>query len=376
VDVLNPEAAEPPALAVGAISRELRRVAAVSPEAWLLTFLDLVDKARKAEPTPELAFIVHAALASAPLDDRQTGEDIAQDFEVGLRKRLKGGKPLRPADRGDVEVLVVCPKQIERRVCAAVFGSTGASAQLFDSHIRYHRFPLVGEQTDGRTMVTLVCMQEAGNVLAANVVRDYVGAFGRPDLAILCGMAMGTVTKVRVGDVVVASDVIDYEPQRLTVDEVRTRLRTLNVPSDVLHDLEEHADAGGSSTLDLFLAKLSSLEAAKVALPVAVRERRFEPRVHVGMILAGEKLVEDNSAEERARLHDRAYALEMEGAGFAATCRHIGCDWMVVRGVADRGGTGRTKTWQGAATAAAASFALAFLLESWRPSKARPAHGR
>lgn len=69
--------------------------------------------------------------------------------------------------------------------------------------------------------------------------------------------------------------------------------------------------------------------------------------------------------QDRTDLHDRIYALEMEGAGFAATCHHVGIDWAVVRGVADRGEEQRSKAWQPVATAAAAGFVGSFLASAW-----------
>jgi nucleoside phosphorylase len=232
--------------------------------------------------------------------------------------------------------------------------------------VRYQRFGL-GAPSLRAVTVTLVCMQEAGNLLAANVVRDYVGAFGRPDLAVLCGMAMGTTKDVTSGDVVISKQVFDYGPRRVTLDEERSRFESYRVRATLLHDLRNHRNSHDDAVQATFRESVRRLDTADVHVPSEVRAGTFTPRFHAGVILSGDELVEDESGAERARAHDRAYALEMEGAGFCATCDHLGSDWFVIRGVADHGEANRDKSWQAAATAAAASFVRTFLLSSWQP---------
>jgi len=362
----SPELVEPPSLAVGAISRTLKAIARDYPEAWLLNFLDLVDKATMADPSEELVYVLHAALASAPAEDRDAAAGEVRDFERQLRSELRGGTAAARAARSGPEVLVLTPKMVERKACVAVFDCEDTKPAMFDSHIRYRRFEL--ERAPGTT-VTLVCMEDAGNPLATNVVRDYVGAFGRPDLAVLCGMAMGTTNDVSPGDVVLGRVVFDLGPRRVTVDKTKTRFEPYRVRGPLLADLREHRDAGAGATAATLWAALPRLRQSHVEFPDDLDEEQWAPKVHPGVILAGDELVEDESGPDRATIHDRAYALEMEGGGFAAACDHLGCDWVVVRGVADRGEPERNKAWQAIATAAAASFVAAFLAESWRPAK-------
>ena len=362
-----PEVVEPPSLGVGAVSRILKAIARDHPDAWLLAFLDLVDKAREADPSEELVYVLHAALASAPPEERDAAAEEVRAFERRLRAELRGGTAAARAARSGPEVLVLTPKMVERRACAAVFDCEDAKPAMFDSHIRYRRFRL--ERAAGKT-VTLACLEDASNVLASNVVRDYVGAFGRPDLAVLCGMAMGTTPDVGLGDVVVGRLVFDLGPRRVTLDKDKTRFEPYRVRERLRADLAEHRDTGADATIAALRAALPRMQASGLEFPPDFDDQRWQPKVHTGVTLSGDELVEDESGPDRAQAHDRAYALEMEGAGFAATCDHVGCDWVVVRGVADRGESDRDKSWQAVATAAAASFVAAFLAESWEPAKA------
>ena len=361
-----PELVEPPSLAVGAVSRTLAEIARHHSDAWLLAFLDLVDKAREADPSEELVYVLRAALASAPPEDLGAAAEEARTFERQLRAELRAGASSVRAARSGPEVLVVTPKMVERRTCVAVFDCADTKPAMFDSHIRYRRFQPEGVPG---TTVTLACPEDASNLMASHVVRDYVGAFGRPDLAVLCGMAMGTTTDVGNGDVVVGRLVFDVGPRRVTADKEKTQFEPYRVRERLRADLGEHRDAGADATVAALRAALPRMRASGLELPSDFDDEQWQPKVHTGVILSGDELVEDESGADRARAHDRAYALEMEGAGFAATCDHLGCDWIVVRGVADHGEPDRSKSWQAVATAAAASFVAAFLAESWEPAK-------
>lgn len=361
------EIVEPPDIAVSAIARALREVKNRDEEAWLIVFLDLLDKAGRAEPHEHLLAAVQAALASAPADDKQIAREATLEFERAYRREGKSGAPLKPAHRAEREVLLVIPKRREREACAAAFDATSAEPQAFDSHVRYRRFPLPDKE---QVVVTMVCLQEAGNLPASHVIRDYISAFGRPDLAVLCGMAMGTTDEISTGDVVVASDILDYQPRRVTAEGSRSRFRMYSPPSPLWEDLKEHGDSGQVLAIQKFHEVIEGMVEQTVELPPEVADASFEPKYHLGVILAGEELVEDDSGEERASIHDRAYALEMESAGFAATCHHMRLDWGVVRGVADFGAPDRGKGWQSVATIAAATFVRTFLEKNWLLSRA------
>jgi nucleoside phosphorylase len=361
------ERRDPPLYAVGALSRVLDDIARDHPTAWLLVLFDLLDKARLCEPSHELNFLVRAAIASAPNDDARSAALTQIDrFERSLRSQLRVGPPVeRDADR--LEVLVVVPKRIERLAFDATFDLKAELVpRAFDSHVRFRRFDLEGA-TAGRAVCTVVCLQEAGNLLAANVVRDAVSAFGRPDLAVLCGMAMSTDTDLGPGHVVVAEAVHDYAPRRVTDTGYESRFRHPSVPRWLLQDLRQHVDVGR----ELYAQRLAQACArGRLQADVDVQDPPDPPKVKVGVVLSGEELVEDGSGPERAAIHDRIMALEMEGAGFADACEHVGVPWFVVRGLADAGEPKRSKAWQWTAAAAAASFTHSFVMKGWRPSEA------
>jgi nucleoside phosphorylase len=358
------ESHEPAEFATGAIARSFRDVisSAKSREAWLLVFADLLDKVRQAEPRPELLYLLHAAIASAPNEaQRKAAKSEVTTFEAELRGRLKDGTSIRPLTREGLEVLIIVPKSVERKALDAVFEIEAVSARPLDSRVRYRRFELTGVAS---IMVTAVCAQEAGNLISSNIVRDYVSALGRPDLAVLCGMAMGLSGEVPVGGVVIANQVFDYEPQRLAPDGGVSRFDSFRIKQTTDADARHTVDAQCDRIVQRHVKARDRLVAAGVPagdLPVDPHETKMK----FGVTLSGDKLVEDNEGPSLVSLHDRSYALEMEGAGFAAACHRLDCEWLVVRGIADHGEQNRGKSAQLSAALGAASFVRVLLETEW-----------
>lgn len=358
------ESHEPAEFATGAIARSFRDVisSAKSREAWLLVFADLLDKIRQAEPRPELLYLLHAAVASAPNEEqRKAAKSEVTTFEAELRGRLKDGTSIRPLTREGLEVLIVVPKSVERKAIDAVFEIEDLAARALDSRVRYRRFEFPGAAS---VMVTVVCAQEAGNLIASNIVRDYVSALGRPDLAVLCGMAMGLSDEISVGSVVIANQVFDYEPQRLSPDGGVSRFDAFRIKQTTDADARHTVDAQSDRILQRLVKARDRLVAAGVS-PGDLPVDRPATRMTFGVTLSGDKLVENDERPSLASLHDRSYALEMEGAGFAVACHRLDCEWLVVRGIADHGEQDRDKTAQLSAALGAASFVRVLLETEW-----------
>ena len=87
-----------------------------------------------------------------------------------------------------------------------------------------------------------------------------------------------------------------------------------------------------------------------------------------GLIQAGERVKKDGSLPKNAReFHDKLYAVEMEGSGFAQSCLTAGLDWMVVRGIADHGDPRKRDKKQTLAAVAAACLLRQFLETTFQP---------
>ena len=277
--------------------------------------------------------------------------------------------------RGTQSVLLVVPKRRELDAATVVFDLEQSHEGRFRTHMRFRQKEIEFLKLTQGGVLTVVCLEEAGNLPAANAVRDYQDAFGRPDLAILSGTAMGIFelpghdgrehARAPLGDVVIADKVYDYDPRRVLPDRIATRFETYRIQRALFYDTAHHASnlVGFYDLLEQCVAKLGVTHELPPGFPAD-----WHPQAHVRGILAGDELVEDGSGPQRGALQDRIAALEMEGAGFAGTCDHIGVPWLVSRGISDFGTPDRDKRWQVYAAAAAMTFVRTFLENEFIPS--------
>ncbi|MEU6823290.1 hypothetical protein ABZ921_21870 [Streptomyces atriruber] len=179
-------------------------------------------------------------------------------------------------------------------------------------------------QDDDRRTVRVTVTQSLlpGQHSAGSAVEQLRRAYA-PRLIVLVGIAGSIHPDARLGDVVVAQEVIHYEPRRVTPDGVLRRGRAHTVTAGVQHAINSFFTAHGEPW----------------ALPESPGHRALR-----GPIGSGEAVLADVRADERRYLreyNDKILAVETEGAGLA-TAVHAslgGADaaqaWLVVRGISD-----------------------------------------
>lgn len=145
-----------------------------------------------------------------------------------------------------------------------------------------------------------------------------------PAVAIFVGIAGGIAKKgVKLGDVIAATEVLDYDGGKETPEGFVPRTRQFHAA----HALKQLA----SFTMleDAWRGRLLS------AAPTLGLE---QPTVHIEPIAAGSKVVAstDSSTYKLVRgTADRAVAVEMEGSGFLGGVHRYSGDAIVVRGISD-----------------------------------------
>jgi nucleoside phosphorylase/glycosyltransferase involved in cell wall biosynthesis len=182
----------------------------------------------------------------------------------------------------------------------------------------------LGRLTPRGPRIVVLPLAEFGNLQSAISVTGLLREF---DLAhvLLVGIAGGVPgTGVQIGDVVVSSQIVYYEPARIGVTGLSPRFRVVGRTPPWISVFVSGVDvcrglAGESAVIE----KLT---------------QDGQPRVHVGAIASGEKVIHSADALEGMVGHlGGVLAVDMEGAGVAAAVAAHGHNvtFVVVRGIAD-----------------------------------------
>jgi nucleoside phosphorylase len=215
--------------------------------------------------------------------------------------------------------------------------------------------------SDGGAWEVLVAEIGAGNVDAAVQVERAVNHV-KPDIVLFVGVA-GGLKDVALGDVVASTKIYGYERGR----QGETFLPRPEVGL-TSHRLEQRARA--EARQDEWRRRIQEPQPAPA------------PRVFVGPIAAGEKVMASARSELAQFLHisyGDALAVEMEGFGFLRAAHAGGVDALVVRGISDlleKKAESDAAGWQERAARHASAFAfevLAKLAGAWTKERsARP----
>lgn len=191
----------------------------------------------------------------------------------------------------------------------------------------------IGQFGSWKTVVTKCRMGSIGegSIILAT---EQAQRLWNPRAIIMVGIAFGKdPKKQRIADVLIASQIITYEKQR--VQEEKIIYRDPIPPSN--------------TTL---LNRFENIQNWEFTCPDG---RKSE--IQIGPILSGEKLVDDSVF--KANLFEQfpqAIGGEMEGAGLCAASGRVGTAWILVKSICDWGDGKKHKKHQPLAAAAAASL--------------------
>ncbi len=208
-----------------------------------------------------------------------------------------------PADKADV--LLVTVTKVESQAVLAVFeASAGKQARPVTLDRRTY-FDL-GIFNGARVYLTQSEMGAAGLGGAIQTVHKGIDAL-QPDAVIMLGIAFGVDQAwQKIGDILISENLRPYELQRVGEKQIIPR-----------------GDRPHSSIWLLNLLKSADLRWAGA-------------KVHFGVVLTGEKLVDNIDFREQLRVFEpEAIGGEMEGAGLYAACQDKKVDWILVKAICD-----------------------------------------
>jgi nucleoside phosphorylase len=211
----------------------------------------------------------------------------------------------------DVDVVIVTALAEEQVAVLAALGKDDCAAVRWagrDVHLA----------TVGASQVALVSLQGMGNVGAAVAAREAIGAWG-PRCLVLVGIAggvRGSAEEMRLGDVLVADQVVGFESAKVTADGLEHRYESYRPAFDLLA-------AANSVTPVEWTSMIGTPRPGG----------QGTPSVHIGTVLSGEKVFADGpSLAQLRRAWPKAVGVEMEGLGIALAAYRGGGGFLLVKG--------------------------------------------
>lgn len=228
-----------------------------------------------------------------------------------------------------------------------------AVLQRLDSQQRLEQlgavFASLGTGKNAPTGVALPIL-ESGQLNAA-VITTKALILWEPEVTLLVGLSGGFQSAgVSQSDILVATEIVDFEQQKLTADKAEVRWRSF-APSRKL------INSAVSTAASDWWGDLGQT-----------------PSVHFGPVFSSEKIVASNAFAAKLQSWRRdALGVETEGSGVATAINHNPTHFLMLRGVADFADETKSDAFQSAACEAAAQFAVAVLLDWFETSHTRDA---
>lgn len=244
-----------------------------------------------------------------------------------------------------IDFAILTAIEVERRAVCEAFGLGEGDRVNKDSRV-YWRGTL--SLKGGEAYEVVVAQSpDAGNTDAAILTNDMLHHW-HPGSALLVGIAASADAKVKLGDVVVGSDVYYYERGKETPEGTKSEPKIIPADATLWNRVTTVPDWDGN---------------VAAQRPDGADDK---PKLHYGVIASGEKVVANRAVRDQiAAGHRKILAIEMEGWGFSRAVwqsfeqvRHLD-----IRGICDDASEKKDDRWHQYAAAAAAAFARHFLLD-------------
>lgn len=194
--------------------------------------------------------------------------------------------------------------------------------------------------------VLVVPLDGMGGANSAYVTKDVIGEWN-PTRVFLVGIAGGALDgadDLRLGDVLVAEQVVGYELAKMTAPGAARRYQAYRADNEVLDIARDLPAAQWTSSISV----------------VRPDDPRTVPVAHFGTVLSGDKVVADEAYFDELRAAwPKAIGIEMEGLGVGLACYRSGCGFFMAKAVSDFAGSSKDNVWQPYAADTAARFAVA-----------------
>lgn len=246
-----------------------------------------------------------------------------------------------------VDFLIVTALEKERKAVSQQLG--GSKPIIEPDHPPYYLSTLeTGRRSNQVDRVVAVIVAGEGNVAAGQQTAIYIQHL-QPSCVFMVGIAGGLSKDVKLGDVVVSTQIKYYETAKETPSGSEPRPDGTPVDTELLNRARYY----GADWHTFIRAKR----------PGDSTDNEI-PQVFFGVIASGEKVIADEArASELKQLHSKILAIDMEayGVGDAAARATNRPRFIAIRGISDYADNNKNDDWQEYAADSAAAFTVAFL---------------
>lgn len=201
---------------------------------------------------------------------------------------------------------------------------------------------------DSSYCIAVTMLSQMGNVGAARHTAQAIDKLN-PDHVFMVGVAGGVPNRVRLGDVIVATEILYYELAKQHPERIQRRPRVYPVDPLLLDRAQNYSNTTWPDLVSVERPDGKSTEA-----PTAV----------FGPVAAGEKVVADSEfVSELIESSPKLAGIEMESYGVATAAAHSTDRprFLAIRGVCDFADSSKDDVWQAYAAESAAAFTIGFL---------------
>ncbi|KAJ3543344.1 hypothetical protein NM208_g3626 [Fusarium decemcellulare] len=343
----------------------------------------------------QLLLAVGALKMSVSLDaerKRDTADGTASLPSIPKRHKTTHGddQVQRTLSPGDYTVGWICALPVEM-----------AAAKAMLDHV-HRSVPASADDTNTYTMGNLGChnivmaclpARQFGLNNAATVANNMLRSFPSIRFGLMVGIGGGVPGKadIRLGDVVVSDEVVQYDFGKTVRDGKFRRTRTLNKPppslttavaklqadhasepsripvilSEMLEKhprmtLYTHRGTLQDQLFDSAYDHVESMDTCDSCSPSMLKHRSIradmDPKIHHGVIASGNQVMKHGKTRDKLAEELNILCFEMEAAGLMD---NFPC--LVIRGICDYSDSHKNKQWQEYAAATAAAYAKELL---------------
>lgn len=264
-------------------------------------------------------------------------KDFIDKFKI-FKETIKNSKAKsQKKGKFDVVIFTIVPIEFEYANHILKFMGENDFADFSISGLGYHKFEINRVHKHAEPLKCVIALVgKAGDINCALTCIKFFNDYDC-DLAILCGIAAGVEGEVEIYSPVVASNIINYEFQRLEQDGIEYRPIPYNLPEERFNESTEMLKK--SAIINALIKK--NIAAFNASDPILDNEKINKIEFKRGVIGSGAKLLADTKTIQTLRknipIEKGIIAVEMEGSGFVPACQMFKKNWMVFRGISDYG---------------------------------------